>query len=215
MNFDVILVNLPFMLAGLGYSLALAAVSIVGSFILGIVFATGRISKRTYLKYPAIAYIELVRSIPLIIFILYIFFGLAGLGVNVDPFWSAALALTIFASAYVAEVIRAGILGVKPGQMEAARASGLSYVQAMRLVVLPQAIRSMTPALVSEFTKLVKDSSLAAVVGVFEFFNRVNLVNSRELTEPFMLFGFAAVVYFVINYALSRTAKRLELRADL
>ncbi|WP_166979312.1 amino acid ABC transporter permease [Paramicrobacterium fandaimingii] len=215
MNFDVIFNNWSFMISGLGYSLGLAAVSIIGSFILGVVFAAGRISKRPYLKYPSIAYIELVRSIPLIIFILYIFFGLAGIGVNVDPFWSAALALTIFASAYVAEVIRTGILGVKPGQMEAARASGLSYFQAMRLVILPQAIRSMTPALVSEFTKLVKDSSLAAVVGVFEFFNRVNLVNSRELTEPFMLFGFAAVVYFVLNYSLSLAAKRLELRADV
>ncbi|MCH1883979.1 amino acid ABC transporter permease [Agrococcus sp. ARC_14] len=215
MNFDVIFSNLPFMLSGLGLSLGLAAVSIVGSFLLGVLFAAGRISTRPYLRYPSIAYIELVRSIPLIIFILYIFFGLAGLGINVDPFWSAALALTIFASAYVAEVIRAGILGIKPGQMEAARASGLSYFQAMRLVVLPQAVRSMSPALVSEFIKLVKDSSLAAVVGVFEFFNRVNLVNSRELTEPFMLFGFAALVYFVLNFSLSQAARRMELRADV
>lgn len=215
MNFEVILNNLWFTLGGLGQSLGLAAVSIAGSFVLGIIFAAARISKRKYFKYPAVAYIELVRSIPLIIFILYIFFGLAGLGVNVNPFWSAALALTIFASAYIAEVIRAGILGVKPGQMEAARASGLGYFSAMRLVVLPQAVRSMTPALVSEFTKLVKDSSLAAVVGVFEFFNRINLVNSRELTEPFMLFGFAAVVYFVINYGLSSAARKLELRADV
>ena len=215
MNFDVIRVNLGYMLEGLQYSLVLALISIVGSFLLGIVFASGRISTRRYLRYPAIVYIEIVRSIPLIIFILYVFFAFAGMGINVDPFWAAAVALTVFASAYMAEVIRAGILGVKPGQMEAARASGLSYFNAMRLVVLPQAVRSMAPALISEFTKLVKDSSLAAVIGVYEFFNRVNIVNSRVLTEPFLLFGFAAVVYFVLNYSLSLAAKRLELRADI
>jgi ABC-type amino acid transport system permease subunit len=85
----------------------------------------------------------------------------------------------------------------------------------MRLVVLPQAVRSMAPALVSEFIKLTKDSSLAAVIGVLEFFNRVNLVNSRLITQSFVLFGFAGVVYFVVNYGLSRLARRLELRADV
>lgn len=215
MNFDVLWVNLGYIVEGLKFSLALAAISIAGSFVLGMIFASARISERKYFRYPAVAYIELVRSIPLIIFILYVYFAFAGVGIRIDPFWSAALALTVFASAYVAEVIRSGIIGVRPGQMEAARASGLSYFQAMRLVVLPQAIRSMTPALISEFTKLVKDSSLAAVIGVYEFFNRVNIVNSRVLTEPFLLFGFAAVVYFVINYSLSLAAKRMELRADV
>lgn len=212
---NVILTNFGYMLEGLQYSLGLALISIVGSFLLGIVFASGRISTRRYLRYPSIAYIEVVRSVPIIIFILYVYFAFAGTGINVNPFWAAVVALTLFASAYMAEVIRAGILGVRPGQMEAARASGLSYFHAMRLVVLPQAVRSMAPALISEFTKLVKDSSLAAVIGVYEFFNRVKIINSRELTEPFLLFGFAAVVYFVLNYSLSLAAKRLELRADV
>jgi His/Glu/Gln/Arg/opine family amino acid ABC transporter permease subunit len=212
---DAIVDNLPFMMHGLLVTLAMAGIAIALSLLLGTGLAAARLSSRRWAHYPAATYIELVRTVPLILFILYIYFILADAGINVSPFWSATLALAIFTSAYVAEVIRAGIQALPPGQMEAARASGLSYFQAMRHVILPQALRNMAPALVSELIKLTKDTSLAAVIGVFEFFNRVSLVNSRLITESFVLFGFAAIVYFVINYSLSLVAKRLELRADI
>jgi His/Glu/Gln/Arg/opine family amino acid ABC transporter permease subunit len=210
-----ILPNLPFMLEGLVLTFGLAALSIVGSSLLGTALATARLSPALWLRVPATTCIEVVRSIPAVLFVLFTYFVLADAGVNVAPFWAAAIALSVFASSYIAEVIRAGILAVDRGQTEAARASGLSHLSTMRLVVLPQAVRSMAPALVSEFIKLTKDSSLAAVIGVLEFFNRVNLVNSRLITQSFVLFGFAGVVYFVVNYGLSRLARRLELRADV
>lgn len=212
---DAITDNLSFMIEGLKYTLGLSVISISVSFVLGTLLAAARLSSRRYLRYPAIAYIELIRAIPLILFILYIFFILADVGINVSPFWAAAAAMSIFASAYIAEVVRGGISSVPAGQMEAARGSGLSYVQAMRLVILPQAFRGMAGALVSEFIKLTKDTSLAAVIGVYEFFNRVSLVDARLVTASFSLFAFAAVVYFAINYALSLVARRLELRADV
>lgn len=212
---DAIINNLPFMLEGLKYTLGLSVIAILTSFVLGTLLAGARLSSSRYLRYPAVAYIELVRSVPLILFILYIFFILADVGIDASPFWAAAVAMSIFASAYIAEVVRGGIASVGVGQTEAARASGLSHIQAMQSVILPQALRGMAPALVSEFIKLTKDTSLAAVIGVFEFFNRVSLVNSRLVTASFSLFAFAAIVYFIINYSLSLVSRRLELRADV
>jgi putative glutamine transport system permease protein len=212
---DTITDNFAFMIAGLVRTLGLAGIAISLSLFLGIFFGALRISERPYLHYPAVAYIELVRSIPLILLIFYLFFVFGDVGIDIDRFWAAAIALTIFTSAYVAEIVRSGIASIDRGQMEAARASGLSYVQSMAYVILPQAVRRMVPALVSQFIALTKDTSLAAVIGVSEFFNRVQITNARVLTEPFLLFGFAAVVYFVINYSLSLVARRLELRSDV
>lgn len=207
--------NLPFMLEGLLITLAMAVCAIGLSAIFGTAFGVARLSHRPYLHYPAVAYIELVRSIPLILFILYLYFVLVDFGYQVSPFWTGVIALAIVASSYLAEVVRSGISSVPAGQMEAARSSGLSYRQAMFAVVLPQALRRMAPALVSEFIKTVKNTSLVAVIGAYEFFDRVNITNSQLLTKPFLVFGFAAVVYFVINYSLSSVARTLELRLDV
>lgn len=207
--------NLPFMLQGLLTTLELAVCAIVLSAIFGTAFGVARLSPRPYLHYPAVAYIEAVRSIPLILLILYLYFVLVDFGYQVSPFWTGVVALAIVASSYLAEVVRSGISGVPDGQMEAARSSGLSYRQAMSSVVLPQALRRMAPALVSEFIKTVKNTSLVAVIGAYEFFDRVNITNSQLLTRPFLVFGFAAVVYFVINYSLSSVARTLELRLDV
>jgi putative glutamine transport system permease protein len=212
---DAITDNFTFIMGGLGSTLAMAALAIVMSLGFGTALGAARLSTRRWVRMPAASYVEIVRTIPLILFILYIYFILADVGINISPFWSATLALAIFTSAYVAEVVRAGISSLDKGQMEAARASGLPYTAAMRHVILPQALRGMAPALVSELIKLTKDTSLAAVIGVYELFNRVSLVNSRLITESFVLFGFAAVVYFVINYGLSLIARRLELRSDV
>lgn len=207
--------NLPFMLEGLLITLAMAVCAIGLSAIFGTAFGVARLSHRPYLHYPAVGYIELVRSVPLILFILYLYFVLVDFGYQVSPFWTGVIALAIVASGYLAEVVRSGISSVPPGQMEAARSSGLSYRQAMFEVVLPQALRRMAPALVSEFIKTVKNTSLVAVIGAYEFFDRVNITNSQLLTKPFLVFGFAAVVYFIINYSLSSVARRLELRLDV
>jgi putative glutamine transport system permease protein len=207
--------NFSFMAAGLPETVALAFVSIILSSVLGVLVGAMRSSRHWYVRYPAIAYIELIRSVPLIIFILYVYFVLTDFGVDMNPFWAGVVALSVFTSAYVAETVRAGVAAVPPGQTEAGRSSGLTHFATLRHVVLPQAVRRMAPAMVSEFIKLVKDTSLVSVIGVFEFFHRVQVTNSRVLTEPFTLLGFAAVVYFVINFSLSRLARKLELRLDV
>lgn len=211
---DAVIDNLPYMLEGLKTTL-IAAIGIVFSFLLGTLLALCRLSTRPWVRWPAIAYIEGVRSVPLILFIFFIYFMLAALGYDVSAFWAATVAIVVFISTYVAEIIRGGILSVPAGQLEAARASGLSYRAAMRFVVLPQATRVMVPALVSESVIVVKETSLAMVIGVPEFFNRVLITNARVLTEPFALLGFAAAVYFVICYSLSILSRRLELRANV
>lgn len=207
--------SLPFMLGGLLITVELAVLAIAFSAILGTGFGIARLSSRSYLHYPAVVYIEVVRAIPQVLLILYLFFVLTDFGFQVNPFWTGVVALAVAGSAYLAEVVRSGIAGVDTGQSEAARASGLTYRQSMIHVVLPQALRRMAPALVSEFIKILKNTSLVAVIGAYEFFDRVNITNSQLITKPFLIFGFAAVVYFLMNYSLSLVARRLELRVDV
>jgi His/Glu/Gln/Arg/opine family amino acid ABC transporter permease subunit len=206
--------NLPFMLAGLWDTAKLAVLAIVLSAVLGVLAGAMRSARAWYARWPAIGYIQLIRSVPLIVFILYSYFVLADLGLDLSPFWAGVIALGVFTSAYLAQIVHAGIASVPPGQWDAARASGLSHVSTLRHVVLPQALRRMAPALVSEFIKLIKDTSLVSIIGVFEFFHRVEVTNTRVLTQPFAVLGFAAVCYFFVNYGLSRVARRLELRLD-
>lgn len=211
---QAIIDNLPYMLGGLSYTFGMAIIGIFFSFLLGVLLAVLRLSPIKWIHYPAVVYIEVIRSVPLILFIFFIYFMISATGYNVSAFASASAAIVVFISTYIAEIVRAGIQSIDFGQMEAARATGLSYAKAMRKIVLPQAVRRMMPALVSEFTIVIKESSLAMVIGVPEFFNRVFTTNARVLTEPFALLGFAAFVYFVICFTLSMLSKRLELRMD-
>lgn len=212
---DVVIANLPYLMEGLLVTLGLAAAAISISALLGTVFGIARLSSKPYLHFTAVVYIEIVRGIPAILLILYLYFVLIQFGYDLSAFWTGVVALAIAASAYLAEVVRSGISSIPPGQMEAARSSGLTFLQAMMTVILPQALRRMAPALVSEFTRVVKNTSLVAVIGAYEFFDRANITNARVLTQPFLIFGFTAVVYFVINYSLSLFSRRLELRADV
>jgi putative glutamine transport system permease protein len=211
---EPIIANLPFFMEGLLVTLQLSVGSIFFGAIAGLAFGVMRLSGRWYLHFPAVAWIETVRSIPSLLLILLVFFVLVDSGFDVSPFWAGVGALAAATSAYIAEVVRSGIAAVDRGQMEAARSSGLSHVQAMKAVILPQALRGMAPALVSEFIKTLKNTSLVAIIGAFEFFHRAQVVNARLLTEPFLIFGFVAVVYFVINFSLSQVARRLEFRVD-
>lgn len=206
--------NLGYMLGGLRFTLSIALVAIVGSLVLGTLMALARMSTRAWLHYPAAGLIELARSVPLVLFIFFTYFMIAAQGYDVSAFWSCSLALTIYISAYVAEIVRGGIIGVDGGQTEAARATGLSNAATLRYVVLPQAIRRMMPALVSQMIVLIKDTSVATIIGIPEFFTRVLEANARTLAYPFQLLLFAAAVYFVICYALSLLSRRLELKVS-
>jgi len=206
--------NLGYMLGGLRFTLSIALVAILGSLVLGTLMAVARMSHRPWLHYPAVLLIEAARSVPLVLFIFFTYFMIAAQGYDVSAFWSCSLALTIYISAYVAEIVRGGIIGIDAGQSEAARATGLSNAATLRHVVLPQAVRRMMPALVSQMIVLIKDTSVATIIGIPEFFTRVLEANARTLAYPFQLLLFAAAVYFVICYGLSLLSRRLELKAS-
>jgi glutamate/aspartate transport system permease protein len=211
-DLGVIVDNLPYMLSGLRWTLMLAAVSMVVSFAAGIVFAALRLSPYVWLRGPAIVYIDVMRTIPLIMVIFWIFFLAPVLtGRPTTPITAALFALIVFNTSYMAEVIRAGIQSVPRGQTEAARAAGLTYVQMMRHVILPQAIKNMTPALVNRFVALFMGTSLAYIIGVTEFFRAANNVNNR-VYRSYEIYAFVAVVYFICCYSLSLLSRLLERR---
>lgn len=212
MDLGVIIENLPYMLSGLQWTVILAAVSMVGSFAAGVVLAVLRLSPYGWLRWPAILYVDVVRTIPLIMVIFWVFFLMPVVtGRPTTPVTAALLALVAFNASYMAEVIRAGIQSVPRGQMEAARAGGLSYLQAMRYVILPQAIKNMVPALVNRFVALFMGTSLAYIIGVTEFFRAANNVNNR-VYRSYEIYTFVAIVYFACCYSLSLLSGVLERR---
>lgn len=212
MKLDVIIDNLPYMLEGFKITLFLASASILGSLITGTVFALLRLSHFWWLRWPAAIYIDLLRSIPLLMFIFWFFFLVPIIvGRPVSPLVAAMVALIAFNTSYMAEVIRAGIQSVPKTQMEAGRSSGLSYLQCMARIILPQAFLNMLPAVVSRMIALFMSSSLGYIIGVTEFFRAAHNINSRVF-EPYTIFTFVAVVYFFSGFTLSLFARYLQRR---
>ena len=200
-------------LGGLTLSVILAFIALVVSFFIGLFIGIGRLSKNQFVSTPSVLYIEIIRGNPLIMVIFWVyFFSHFVTGVQMDVFWSATIAFTIFSGAYLAEIVRAGISAIPRGQIEAATASGLSYFRTMRHVVLPQALKIMIPAFVGQFISLFKDTSLAYIVGVFELTTVAQTLNNRLMIYPFEIYTTIAVLYFLCCYSMSRFARRLEIR---
>lgn len=204
---------------GLQETITLSLVSIFLSFAVALLFALGRLSKRWYLRWPSIAYIEMVRALPVLLLIVY--FGIKGSSLfrpifgpdfDLPRFWAGVLGLSMYTSAVLAEIIRAGIIALPRGQTEAASALGLDYYRSMRYVVLPQALRLMVPAMMAQLTTIIKDTSLVGTIGVFELLRQGRVIYT-QFFNPIEVFLFVAVVYFVICFALSQLSRRLELGA--
>jgi polar amino acid transport system permease protein len=200
-------------LGGLALSVILAFIALLVSFFIGLFIGLGRLSKNPLVSTPSVLYIEVIRGNPLIMVIFWVyFFSHFVTGFQMDVFWSATIAFTIFSGAYLAEIVRAGVSAIPNGQIEAATASGLSYFRAMRHVVLPQALKIMIPAFVGQFISLFKDTSLAYIVGVFELTTVAQTLNNRLMIYPFEIYTTIAVLYFICCYSMSRFARRLEIR---
>ncbi len=198
-------------LGGLSLSIVLAFIGLTASFAIGLAAGLGRLSKNSLISTPSILYIELIRGNPLIMVIFWVyFFSPIITGMQMDVFWSATIAFTIFSGAYLAEIVRAGVKAIPPGQMEAAMASGLNYFKAMRFVILPQALKMMIPAIVGQFIALFKDTSLAYIIGVFELTTVAQTVNNRLMIYPFEIYTAIAVLYFICCYSMSMFARSLE-----
>jgi polar amino acid transport system permease protein len=222
LNFDwaVILANAKFLLLqGLigigaygGGTLRLAIPAILLGFCVGIVLGLARLASRPWIHYPAVIYIEVIRGIPLVMVIFWFWFLVPVLiGRAVPEYWVALTAFVIFEAAYIGEIIRAGIQSVPKGQNDAATASGLSYLQTMWSVILPQAIRNMIPSLVTQFIVLFKDTSLASIIGMMDLTKAAQTVSEREI-RPFEMYLFIAVVYWAFTYSMSRFSRWLEVR---
>lgn len=212
MDLSVIFRNAPFMLGGLILSFELAAITIIAGLVLGIVLASARLSSKSFFYYPATIYINFFRGLPLILVIFWLYFlAPVIVGTSVNEFTSAALAFVVFEAAYFAEIVRSGIQAVPSGQLMAAHSTGLSSLQTARFVVIPQALRNMVPALVTQAVVVFQDTSLGYVIGLREFLRRVNLTDARE-ARSVELYLFAGLVYFSICSLGSLASQRLEKR---
>lgn len=211
--FSDVIQNFDFLMKGLGVTLRLAIISIFFSLILGLVLGVIRYSKLIFFSWIAAVYIELVRSIPLILFIIFIHFGFLPyiMGVETSIFQSSVIALSVFTSAYIAEIIRSGLKSIEMGHIDAARSLGLNYFQRLTYIIIPLSVKRMTPALVSQFITLIKDTSLASTIGLIELTRSGEIIYERTYKE-FEILVFIAFVYFIICFSLSLISKKLESR---
>ena len=206
--------TLSFLAGGLGVTLELAAIAITVSLVAGIVLALGRLSRFRPLSIAATIYIEGMRALPVLLVIFFSYFALPRIiGVKLDPFAAGAIAMSAFTAALVAEIVRAGVLAVPKGLIEAAQSQGLSNAQILRIVTLPIALRQMMPALVAQFVTLLKDTSLTAVIGILELTRRGQIVFAQPPFQPIPVFALLALVYFTANFSLAQIGRRLETRA--
>lgn len=210
LDLGVIAQNLPFLMEGLALSLELTALAVIGGIVLGTVLALMRLGAPKPVALLAATYVNLIRSVPLILVIFWFYF-LVPLLLNrpVGSFYSALIAFTLFEAAYYSEIIRAGIQSVRQGQVFAGQASGLSYVQVQRYIVLPQAFRNMIPILLTQGIILFQDTSLVFVVSLRDFMTTSSIIARTEgrLVE---MYAFAALVYFVISFASSLFVRHLQ-----
>lgn len=193
-----------------GGTLRLALPAIVLGFLLGVFVGLARLASSWWIRVLATAYVEFFRGVPLVMVIFWIWFIIPQLLRLPIPEYGVALtAFVIFEAAYFGEIVRAGVQSVTRGQVEAARALGLTGVQAMLYVILPQALRNMIPSLVTQVIVLFKDTSLASIIGYVDLTKAAQIVNNREI-KPFELYLFIAVVYWICTYSMSRVARRFE-----
>lgn len=196
---------------GLLVTVRVAAVVVAISLVTGTALALVRLSRNAGLRNAASVYINLIRGIPVFLIIMFTYFALPKLGLNVSAAVSVTIALTIYATALIAEIVRAGILAVPVGQVEAARSLGLGIAPTFWYVIFPQAMRTMVPPLVSQYIILIKNTSLGSVVGLDELLRRtVILYNGFQ--NPAQSLVVTAFLYFCLLYPLSSLSRRLELR---
>jgi glutamate transport system permease protein len=202
---------LRFLLGGLVQTLKVAAVAMALAIAIGAVMALARLSSAAFVRWPAVAYIEFFRGVPLLLLILFTAHGLPRYGMHLALFWYLVIALTVYNSAVLAEIFRSGILSLDRGQSEAAFSLGLGYWQTMFSVVIPQAARRMVPAIVSQLVTLLKDTSLGYIIA-FEELLRRSQSTGEFFGDPLQAVAFAAIMYIAVNFTLSRVAQRLEVR---
>ena len=207
-NWSVFLGALPSLLEGLWITILLGTVSIVAGMVAGLLTALARLYGPTPLQTVARIYIDVLRSIPLLVLLVLVYYALPFVGIRMSSFVSAAVAITMVSCAYTAEIFRAGIEAVPKGQFEAADAIGLSFIRSMRYVILPQAFRIVTPPLTSNCINVLKDTALASVVAMPDLLKQATQAQALA-ANPTPLIG-AAFLYLLILLPLVRLVSYFE-----
>ncbi|MFE1562174.1 amino acid ABC transporter permease [Bacillus velezensis] len=211
MNFSILTENFDMYMDGFLHTLLASFIALAGSFAVGVLIAVMRITAFKPLQWIGTVYVEFIRNIPLLLITFVFYFGLPNAGLRLDGFQAGTIALTIYTSAFIAEAIRAGIQTVPKGQMEAARSSGFTYSQAMRYIILPQAVKIVIPPLGNQFLNLVKNSSILGVVAGLDLMYQADLVSSSTLVV-FDVYIFVALFYLILTIPLSIGVHYLERR---
>jgi glutamate/aspartate transport system permease protein len=209
-DFSVIFASFPYIWRGLVYSAQLTFVATCGGLVIGIFLALARLSSIAPLSFLAKWYVDLMRSIPLLMVIVWFFIGIpliTGRAIGAEK--SAFITFTAFEAAYFSEIIRAGIQSISRGQLYAAQALGMTYAQTMGLVILPQAVRNMLPLLLTQTIILFQDTSLVYAIGAWDLLKGAD-VAGKNYNRPVEMYLYVAVIYFVICFTLSSIVKRLQ-----
>jgi His/Glu/Gln/Arg/opine family amino acid ABC transporter permease subunit len=208
------LTNLKFLISGITITIYISLISIILAMIIGLVIALPSLSNNKFLSYFNIAYVEIVRAIPLLVLILWIYYGLPIMtGISFSPFVSGIIALTISESAFQAEIFRAGINSINKGQYEVANSLGMNFWKKMRLVILPQAIKVVLPALGNQFVYVLKMSSLVSIIGIADLTRKANeLVVSTY--RPLEIYTFLILEYLVLILIVSYFVRKLEKKLE-
>ena len=204
------LTNLQFLISGITTTIYISVISIIISMIIGLIITIPSIPKNKFLNYINIVYVEIIRSIPLLVLILWVYYGLPILtGFSFSPFVSGIIALSISESAFQAEIFRGGINAIKKTQWEAASSLGLNFYQKLRLVILPQAFKITLPAIGNQFVYVLKMSSLVSVIGIADLTRKANeLVVSTY--RPLEIYTFLILEYLVLILIISYFVRKLE-----
>lgn len=202
--------NFGFLLKGLAVTLYISLVSIVLSFILGSVLGIIRYSKIKFVSAAVGFVIDLVRNLPLLLIIFFTYFGMPKIGYRPSAITSAIIAMTIFESSMLAEIVRSGIQSVSEGQMEGARSTGMSFVQALWHIILPQAYRHMIPTIIGQFVSLIKDTSLATIIVVPELMQHAQVIYGQNANYIVPMFAALTLLYFIICFTLSMAGSYLH-----
>jgi polar amino acid transport system permease protein len=206
--------HLMYLLHGAAWTLGLSAVGFVGGSLLGFLVALGRIAPSRWVRGSVMVYVQLVQGTPLLILMFLAYFGLGIAGFDVPPLVAAGLAMTLYASAYLGEIWRGSLQSVPRTQWEAAECLSFSAPQRLFLIIVPQALRIATPPTVGFLVQIVKNTSLASVVGFIELARAGQVINNA-LFEPFLVFSIMAALYFALCYPLSLWAHALEARLQV
>jgi len=204
------LTNLKFLISGMGMTIYISVISIMISMFLGFVVAIPSLAKNKFLTYINIGYVEIVRAVPLLVLILWVYYGLPIMtGISFSPFVSGIVALAISESAFQAEIFRAGINSIKKSQWEAGSSLGLSFYKRLRLIILPQAIKNILPALGNQFVYVLKMSSLVSIIGIADLTRKANeLVVSTY--RPLEIYTFLILEYLILILIVSFFVRKLE-----